>query len=255
MCWKKKLPTIAPAKKRLLSFAINDYPGSQNDLNGCLNDQTDLINRLNKDFPGFDIRKFSNSQVTTETFISELDGCIAVLRPGDLLVVEYSGHGTQVNDTHGDETDGYDEAIYTYNGPVVDDRIRQSLSKILAGMVVLIFDSCFSRTIDKDICNHKIRFMRMPGTIVKHHKVKKMTGEEKGYIVFSGCEEWQTSADALIGGRYNGALHYYWLGTLQVGMTYQEWITALKKKLPNKNYDQIPSLDGDKDLFAKVVFS
>ena len=81
-----------------------------------------------------------------------------------------------------------------------------------------------------------------------------MTGIEHGYLVFSGCEEWQTSADAMIGGRYNGALTYYWLGVLKKGMTYQEWITELKKKLPGNGYDQIPSLDGDVRLMNEKVF-
>jgi metacaspase-1 len=258
MCFKKKPPQPTPvtsAKKRALLFAINDYPGTQNDLNGCLNDETDVATMLVKNYPDFVISKFSDSQVTASRFLTEIGNAIAVLRSGDLLLVHYSGHGTQIPDTNSDETDGYDEAIYLYDQPVIDDMIRGIILKIPIGaMVVFAFDSCFSGTITRDICNHKIKFMRWDGNLIMEHANRKMTDGEIGYVVFSGCGEHQTSADAFIGGRYNGAFTYYWLKSLKVGMTYQEWIAALSTYLPSQEYDQAPTLDGDKTLFNRTVF-
>jgi len=47
------------------------------------------------------------------------------------LFVQYSGHGTPLPDRNGDETDGQDEAIYVYDGPVPDDEIHEILTTCL----------------------------------------------------------------------------------------------------------------------------
>jgi hypothetical protein len=49
---------------------------------------------------------------------------------GQCLLLQNSSHGTQTDDLNGDENDGYDEAIYLYNGMVTDDEINEILQKI-----------------------------------------------------------------------------------------------------------------------------
>ena len=255
MCFTRKI-TINAEKKRALLFAINDYPGSQNDLNGCINDQTDVESMLNKYFPGFVISKFKNSQVTAARFISEVGNAIKVLRPGDILLIHYSGHGTQVPDTSGDESDNYDEAIYLYDRPVIDDTIRDLLSKIPEGAkVVLSFDSCFSGTITRDPFCAKTKFMRYDGNPIMKTANRKMTPNEKRYVVFSGCGEQQTSADACIGGRYNGAFTYFWLKACKPEITYKQWMENLSHYLPGSGFEQAPTIDGDQSIFNNIIFT
>jgi len=45
------------------------------------------------------------------------------------LFVQYSGHGTPTPDRNGDEADGQDEALYVYDGMVVDDELSPILAK------------------------------------------------------------------------------------------------------------------------------
>jgi hypothetical protein len=250
---------LQPAKRRALFFAINKYGGG-NDLNGCINDQKDFIAKLNKHFPGFDIRAWTDSKVTKEKFTSEVNNAIAVLRSGDVLVVHYSGHGTKVVDKHGDETDGYDEAIYLIDGTVIDDDIGNSLKSIPDGAtVVLFFDSCFSGTITRMLQNtpHPARnkFIVNPDLKHMHKKRIRFVKEEMKWIVFSGSSESQTSADAYIYGKYNGAFTYFALKTLTPDITYNEWIEKIKKYLPSKDYDQIPTLEGNTSLFINRVLT
>jgi hypothetical protein len=100
MCIKKIIawfqnndPTPIPdpipvSKKRALLFAINNYPGTGNDLNGCLNDQRDVANKLEELYPGqFDIKKFSDSEVTTYCYETEVEKAIAQLSPGALVII------------------------------------------------------------------------------------------------------------------------------------------------------------------------
>lgn len=76
MCWKKIFgsETVTPitGEKVLLSFAINDYPGSTNDLNGCLNDQLNVVKTLLKYWPDFQVKKFADGEVTKARYKKEL---------------------------------------------------------------------------------------------------------------------------------------------------------------------------------------
>jgi metacaspase-1 len=256
------IPGPSPAGRRTgLLFAINNYPGSQNDLQGCLNDQSDVLSKVTAMFPDFKARIFLDSQVTRSTFLGEIKKAITALKTGDMLLIHYSGHGTQIYDDSGDEADGYDEALYLYDGALVDDELGGALVAIPQGAhVVCAFDSCFSSSVTRATINqlrgHQNRFHQI--LPVRHIKRKRIGDKMKDldYIVFSGCGESQTSADAYINGRYNGAFTYYWLKALQSkDQTYKTWYTKLRTYLPSKEYDQIPDIDGQDDLLDHNVFS
>jgi len=257
--WFKPDPIPVPVTtKKALFFAINDYAGMNNDLNGCINDQKDFIERLNKDFPGFIIKNFIDSQVTRNIFITEVKDAIKSLTSESMLLIHYSGHGTQTYDKHGDEEDGYDEAVYLYDGSVIDDDIADALLNIPQGAtVVLMFDSCFSGSVTRSRRGNthppKNRYYQNPNLKPRKKKRIRIAKEDMKWIVFSGCGEQQTSADAYINGKYNGAFTYYALKTLIPGITYNEWITKINQFLPNSKFDQIPTLEGDETLFNKIV--
>jgi len=259
MCfWKKPSQPLQPASKRALLFAINNYPGTQNDLNGCINDQVDVEQILNVYYHSFDIRKFRDAQVTVKTFKTMLDQAVSVLRPEDLLFVHYSGHGTQVADDGGDEADGYDEALYLYDGAIIDDDIGAILRKIPEGArVVLALDSCFSGTATRLKNGSKKRFVDTTGNKPRSIVRKRLArgGENMNWVVFSGCKEDQTSADALINHRYNGAFSYFWLQSFLTGITYQQWAERTATALKQANFEQIPTLEGRQDLVSRVVFT
>jgi len=264
MCFKKlfskpgPIPMI-PAKKRALLFAINRYGGG-NDLNGCLNDQQDLKNKLNILFPGFDIRTYSDSEVTKKRFASEIDNAIAVLRPDDTLLIAYSGHGTQLRDDNKDESDGYDEALYLYDGSFRDDVFNVLLNKIPAGSsVIILLDSCFSGTATRaiELTGVKGRFIKtenyIPG-LESNNRFAASYNSSK-WLTISGCGEHQTSADAYINERYNGAFTYFALKALKPGMTYQQWFDKIRTYLPSGSFEQAPELEGNKELISKIVFT
>ena len=74
------------------------------------------------------------------------------LRPGDLFMLSYSGHGGQVPDTNGDETDGQDETWCLYDGQLIDDELYFELSRFAEGVrVIVLSDSCHSGTVTRDV--------------------------------------------------------------------------------------------------------
>lgn len=253
-----------PPKKTALFFAINDYPGNGNDLNGCVNDQLDWVVKLITQFPGFVIKQYTDRQATPKAFISEVTKAIINLMPGDVLFIHYSGHGTQVFDRHSDEEDGYDEGICLISEDgrrietVIDDDIGAALRNIVDGATVfLAFDSCFSDTVTRASFNkrRRIKFIRPRDQRSRTNKIRRFQKPEMKWMVMSGCGEQQTSADAFINRKYNGAFTYFALKALSPGMTYREWYNKIRTYLPNKDYEQIPMLEGNESLFDKQVFT
>ena len=258
MCWKwfKNLfggstvnpPTWEHAPKVALSFGINNYPGGQNDLNGCINDVELVVERL----PEFQIRKFKDEEVTVGNTVNQIEYVIGNAVENDIILIHYSGHGTYVEDKNGDEIDGYDEALYLYDGVLTDDKMNEMLQKIPAGVTVaLLLDSCFSGTATRN--PHKIRFMPPTFERKEHLRIKRGWYEDMKWIVISGCGENQTSADALINGKYNGAFTYFAMFTLNRTMTYQTWFNKIREFLPSRDFDQAPTLEGNSDLINKQV--
>lgn len=254
-------PIVHPTK-RILSFAINNYPGTENDLRGCINDQYNVKGKFDDEFPDFSIDRVANTLATVGSFKKKLGYEIDILRPnsGDILLVHYSGHGTYVKDRNGDEADGYDEALYLYDGVLIDDDIREILDKIPEGVtVVLMFDSCFSGTITKSLVSRpeKIRFVQTENQSKEVMTVRSRVAvaEDMRWITFSGSGEHQTSADAFIDGKYNGAFTYFAMKALQTGITYNQWFYRVKNLFEASRFEQRPQMDGNEALRNNLVFS
>lgn len=101
MCWHKPPPIIvSPANRRLLSFTINDYPGSMNDLNGCNNDGKQLKETLLNYWPDFDVKRFIDAEAKLQTFKTETAAAIASLSPGAIVFIPsdscFSGTNTRL---------------------------------------------------------------------------------------------------------------------------------------------------------------
>ncbi len=65
------------------------------------------------------------------------------------------------------------------------------------------------------------------------------------HALWSGCGEGQTSADAFIGGKYNGAFTYYWCKTLRAAqgrISRNDLLKKVRSLLVSGRYTQIPEL-------------
>jgi metacaspase-1 len=141
--------------KKALLVGINDYPGTQNDLYGCVNDITNVYDVLVKYF-GFvpsDIVLLSNARARKAAILEALKSLFGAAQAGDSLVFHYSGHGSQVRDEEGDELDdGKDEVICPFdfnwsNGFIKDDDLASLIGSLKKGVrLEVILDSCHSGT-------------------------------------------------------------------------------------------------------------
>ncbi|UCE47949.1 MAG: caspase family protein, partial [Phycisphaerales bacterium] len=133
--------------KRAVCIGINDYPGTYNDLGGCVNDANDWADLLKNEFGfGKDVQIITDSAATKDKIVKALEDLVTSSKSGDIAVFTYSGHGTWVYDQgEFDESDNRDEAICAYDGIILDDEIREVIRKMESGVrLTVISDSCHS---------------------------------------------------------------------------------------------------------------
>ena len=73
-------------------------------------------------------------------------------------------------------------------------------------------------------------------------------------VLITGCRDTQTSADAHIGGSYNGALTYSLVAASQEKggkLTYGELHSRTLSLLKESGFDQVPQLEGRADNFDR----
>ncbi len=91
MCFKwfkkKLIPEIEYGDRTALLFGINDYPGTANDLNGCLNDIDDVAAKIAVLWPDIAIHKFKDREVTRSRFKTELTRAIEALPEGATVAI------------------------------------------------------------------------------------------------------------------------------------------------------------------------
>jgi len=95
------------------------------------------------------IETLVDGQATLPNFRREIEALTRVTTDRDVVVIFFSGHGSQVADGNGDEADEIDETLLFHRARVeddvlVDDEMNLLLRGIDAAHLVLIQDSCFS---------------------------------------------------------------------------------------------------------------
>ena len=163
-------PTIPgghPARLlRALCVGINAYPGDAR-LSGCVNDANDW-GRLFKGL-GFDrVDLLADHDATQERLRRELRDLVCSGGPGDVLVFQYSGHGTFFQDQSGplsDEDDGRDEAIvpvdFDHGKFILDDELFAIFGELQDGAALTcFFDCCHSGSISRFVVTNLAREVR-----------------------------------------------------------------------------------------------
>lgn len=271
------------ASKKALCIGINDYPGTENDLHGCVNDANDWTAELTK--RGFQVKQLLDDKATRKNIIKEMKSMLTNTEPGDVVVFQYSGHGSWVPDENGDEADGRDECICPHdivsdNGKpnfITDDELFDIYSlRNKDSKLVIISDSCHSGTVSRfapalstEGFVRKARFLAPSVFLSKKELDKLGTTDGKAFrsastpgryagLLLAGCQDKQVSYDASFDGKSNGAFSYVALQCLQklkASGTYADWFNAIRKKLPSEDYSQTPNLFGSSSMKTWKIFA
>ncbi len=141
--------TSMPGRRLALCIGIDAYPDPQHRLSGCVNDARAWQGALGG--LGFEVQVLADRQATRAAIEAQLRALVAGSRPGDVLVLQYSGHGTRVTDLDADETDGSDEALcpvdFASGALFIDDDLAQVLALLPDAVNLTVFmDCCHSGT-------------------------------------------------------------------------------------------------------------
>lgn len=168
--------TIAFAEKRALVIGIGTYPDVDYGWHAIHGDNdvpivVDML--LCNGYKQSNISTLTNNEATYTGIRHALQTLIRQAENGDVIYIHFSGHGQQITDFDGDESDGWDEAwipydalqepTETYHGErhLLDDELNKYLLQLRAnvgekGKIIVVSDACHSGTSTRDITDESI---------------------------------------------------------------------------------------------------
>ncbi|MDQ1060410.1 hypothetical protein QFZ23_004311 [Arthrobacter globiformis] len=128
----------------------SQYGGWDGKLNGCENDARTMVGIAEAE--GFDeIHTMFTRQATSSAVLGFIGEAAQRLKPGDLFVCTYAGHGGQLpnlNAQDDPEESGSDSTWVLWNEQLRDDLLWESWLKFAPGTnIVIISDSCHSGSV------------------------------------------------------------------------------------------------------------
>lgn len=236
--------SVAPAPARpprRTAFLVGiNYVNTDNELNGCYNDVVNVSQYLRTVLgyvaPGaISILTDGNRNVagtasalppTRQNILAGMAALVADMVAGDEAVFHFSGHGSLVRDTNGDEATGFDSCLcpIDYDAPsasgggvVTDDEIRTLLvNRVPRGArLYVILDCCHNGS----GCDIRYKYEDF-SILVRERPTPLWRTQQRAFVnpkytdtagevfMISGSRDEQTSADAYINNAYAGALTY-----------------------------------------------
>jgi hypothetical protein len=274
--------------KRAVLIGINEYEDpAVADLRGCANDVELMGGMLEQRF-GFDSveRLLSAPHTTRDGIFDALDRLIDATSDGDVAVLYYSGHGSQVPDSDRDEKDFYDETLVPSDSgrgnlpvrDIVDDELHSYLAALAsrAERAYFIFDSCHSGSVDRDIllapdrdaipapravvpadtAPEGARRLRPEGRDAEGPESASGIVRKARYVLIAGCLDAQTSKETDFEGKRNGALTYHLTralladGDITLRAAFEQAAVGVKGSV----VQQDPVLEGPEELLAAAPF-
>ncbi len=246
---------VTKINKSALLIGCN-YLGSQYELRGCINDVNNLKTILTSRF------KFNNSNILTDVTINKptktnilnnFKNLLVNSKSGDILFFCFSGHGSQTYDYSGDEKDGLDELIVSKDlNYISDDEFKSLLVNYMKDNVKLfvLFDSCHSGSM------MDLKYQYLDSTNMNMVIMNTDSQPIKGTVVMiSGCMDMQTSADAYINNKSQGAMTWSFINSITTKqLNIIDTVKNMRNLLKTNNYDQIPQLSSNIQIDNLNIF-
>ena len=244
-----------------------NYKGTKHELKGCINDVKLMENFFIK---YLNIKKKNIIILTDDTkikptkfnIINQIKFNINKLNNNKKyknLWIHYSGHGYKLKDKNKDELDLNDEIICTLPSNnndcnyIVDDELNNLFSLINSDKnLFCIFDCCHSGT----ILDLKYKYNYIDNKFIINNINNKI---KCNAILFSGCKDYQKSADVKNLGliyKNTGAFTYAILNCFKINnsLSYLNILKNANKYLKLKGFKQIPQCSTSKKIDPKKNF-
>lgn len=201
-------------------------------------------------------------EATSQNVIAAIEHAAEILKPGDFLLLTYSGHGGQVPDMNNEpeEEDQLDETWCLYDRQFLDDELYHLWSHFRQYVrILMLSDSCHSGTMAKDplmnmldqINGPAIRTLPMDVSektyqihksiydeLQQEHPNSESATIDASVILISGCQDSQFSMDGTDNGLFTGTLLKVW----DEGKYKGSIRSFYKRIVKNMPYYQCPNL-------------
>ena len=247
--------------RRALCVGIDRYPTSP--LAGCVRDAQTWSAALRS--LQFEVATVLDGDATRERVLTALRTLVESSSPGDVLVFQYSGHGTQAEDLNGDESDRYDEALvpvdYQSGALLLDDDLADVYRRVPQGVVLTLFmDCCHSGTnsrfapLDRSAArgSERRRFLQLtPELEAAHREFRARAGsptpttpEESlpGVIHFAACLDNQYAYESEGQGHFTGIAAAALSAAISRGVTNEDFGNDVAARVIALGRPQTPRL-------------
>jgi hypothetical protein len=243
---------------KLLSIAVNDYPNTDRKLRGAINDSrvwTEWFKAW-----GWQFETLWNEEATGDHILGAIERLMQRAQPGDRMAIHFSGHGSQLADPSGEESDFLDECYCPWdvdeNGPIRDDQLYRLFQLRTEGVrLYLVADCCHSGSIYRGT-KDGIRYLQLnntsefPAGTRREPAVSRTAG-----LLLAACGEQERAREVSIGGKSYGVLTYAAakaLERLPTGATHRQWLELIRAAVrPSR---QTPKLVGNPRLMDEPIF-
>jgi hypothetical protein len=174
--------------------------------------------------------------------LNEFKNLLSNSQAGDVLLFFYSGHGSYILDKDNNEKSGNDQVIIPCDfKEIIDDELKSIIQTNLKKDVTLIalFDCCHSGS----ILDLKYQYM---DSLDKNNFTENENETETigNVIMISGCSDVQTSSDATINNKNQGAMTWAFLEAFksEKNITWRNLLLKMRDLLKKSNFTQLPQL-------------
>ena len=267
LCIAQEITPSQPAKYALL-IGIDKYKSANVPaLQGSVNDIRLMRELLIGKFGMLseNIMVLENEQATHQAILDAIrNHLIAKTNKGDVVVLHFSGHGSQMKDISGDEVDQLDETLVPHDSrtpgvfDISDDEINGLLMQLTQKTknVTFIFDSCHSgaaarggntvREIEED---------RRDPPPAADFAISVRGGEgdadfrpnNSDYVLISGSLAKELSNETVFEGRRHGVLTWFLASALKAApdrSTYRDVMDQVKDEVSTRFPSQHPQIEG-----------
>lgn len=260
-------PASQPTKLALL-IGIDNYKSADiPKLRGAVND-VDLMRGVligKFDIPPENIVVLKNEQATHQAIIEAIKThLIAKAKNGDIVVLHFSGHGSQMTDNSKDEVDGMDETLVPYDSrtpgifDISDDEINGLLRQLAqkTNNITFIFDSCHSGAAARG--GNTVRQIepdRRTPPVTADFALSNRGAEgdadlrpsNSDYVLISGSLAKELSNETEFEGTRHGVLTWYLAAALKAApqrATYRGAMDQVKSEVSTQFPTQHPQIEG-----------
>ncbi len=252
-----------------LLIAINDYTDVKQ-LYGCLNDMQAFCDYLKKQYKGNEFKlhplKLKNEQATRQAVIDSFKH-FERAKEGDVCVLFFSGHGSQVPTTDFFEApNNKNEAIICYDGCLVDKELSCLIYEVTKDKpkvhFLALMDCCHSGSNTRFVDDSKTTNTRTADSKKYPISISDYYGFDKGlyesdadgkytakkgkHIQLGACRSHQLAVEKVMNLAYRGTFTYSLLEALDTSfsaLSYADLERRIVQKISNYATDQRPQLD------------